>query len=404
MLTANWQELFNALDYIHDNFDVGVMNEPNKVRTLLLDLAPGAKKESKVFLNILSEQELIKRIQSSQDVSFDYVVQQIEDLSGLAEDWAINVTEAIFRGCGIVVSKPLKTVPVTQVVSKPTTTPKKKNPGAKLFGRLAVGEKDVSATQNSAEQFNNPVVLPMPNKTTMKFEFIENSSWDGEYFIVSRDESPDSIVFYIFKDPDGTANPPVFIPEGKKIKKIYRAFMEKHKDEYNFTDEAKMQPNIQIRKADQPRGFLESTASGMFGTYLSRVIEIPPKYTYIGGHVFKYADTSYSRKVVEKIIVPNTVQRIEDFAFSDITAKVIVVPNSVTDIGFLAFCLSSDGYIECEEGSHAYKYARDNRLRTSVDIINEYKQLGRCQHCGGTFKKKMFQGLICENCGRTKDY
>ena len=82
----------------------------------------------------------------------------------------------------------------------------------------------------------------------------------------------------------------------------------------------------------------------------------------------------------------------------------IVVPNSVTDIGFLAFCLSSDGYIECEEGSHAYKYARDNRLRTSVDIINEYKQLGRCQHCGGTFKKKMFQGLICENCGRTKDY
>ena len=84
MLTANWQELFNALDYIHDNFDVGVMNEPNKVRTLLLDLAPGAKKESKVLLNILSEQELIKRIQSSQDVSFDYVVQQIEDLSGLA--------------------------------------------------------------------------------------------------------------------------------------------------------------------------------------------------------------------------------------------------------------------------------------------------------------------------------
>lgn len=407
MTTANWKELFDALDYIHTNFGVGVMNEQNKIRTLLLDLAPNAKRESKVFLNILTEQELIKKIQKNKESNFDYIVSQIEDISGLTEEWAINITEALFRGCGIVISKQTKTVPSKQpspkkqIMQTPVINAQiKRTSGAKICGHLAVGFKDVLATQNSSERFSNPIVLPMPNKTSMKFDYIEKSNWDGEYFIVLRDESPDSVVFFIFKDPAGTANPPVFIPEGKKIKKIYRAFMEKHSSEYNFTDETAMQPQIQIRKADQPRGFTESTAFGMFGIYPGRVINIPPKYSYIASHVFENAKTAS----VEKIIIPDSVQKIEGFAFYDVSAKIIVIPNSVTDIGILAFRLARDGYIKCDENSYAYKYAKKEKLKTSVDIVNEYKVRGCCQHCGGPFKKKMFKGFICENCGKAKDY
>lgn len=270
------------------------------------------------------------------------------------------------------------------------------------IGYLALSLDDVLITKNCKQHFNNPITLRMPNNESLEFEFVEESALDEKYIIVSRRKSKDCFVFSIFKNPEGTANPPTAIFEGKKLKKIYRAFMENHKNEYEFTDEIVMQPNIQPRKSEQPRGFTEKTASGMFGPYLGDVIDIPSKYTFVDSHVFSYTNTSYSPKKISKLIIPASVTKIEAFAFSDIIVDEIIVPDSVTEIGCQAFNLTSDGFIECTPDSYAYKYAKYNDLKNSVDIENDYKIKGLCSYCGGKFsglfKKK------CSICGKEKDY
>lgn len=270
------------------------------------------------------------------------------------------------------------------------------------IGYLALSLDDVLITKNCKQQFSNPITLRMPNNENLEFEFVEKSNLDEKYIIVSRCKSKDSFVFSVFKNPEGTANPPTAIFEGKKLKKIYRAFMENHKNEYEFADEIAMQPNIQPRKSEQPRVFTEKIAQGMFGSYLKEVIEIPSKYTFVDCHVFKYTNTSYSPKKIAKLIIPNSVTKIEDFAFSDIIANEIIVPDSVTEIGYEAFKLTSDGYIVCAPHSYAYIYAKYHDLKNSVDIANDYKIKGVCAYCGGEFsgifKKK------CSLCGKEKDY
>lgn len=270
------------------------------------------------------------------------------------------------------------------------------------IGYLALSLDDVLITKNCKQQFSNPITLRMPNNESLEFEFVEKSNLDEKYIIVSRCKSKDSFVFSVFKNPEGTANPPTAIFEGKKLKKIYRAFMEKHKNEYEFTDEIAMKPNIQPRKSEQPRVFAEKTAQGMFGPYLKEVIEIPCKYTLIDSHVFNYASTSYLPKNISKLIIPDSVTKIEAFAFSDIIVNEIEVSDNVTEIGVGAFNLSADGFIVCTPNSYAYKYAKYHDLKNSVDISNDYKIKGVCAYCGGkfsgVFKKK------CSLCGKEKDY
>ncbi len=267
---------------------------------------------------------------------------------------------------------------------------------------LALSLQDIIATKDFKQYFSNPVKLCMPNNEVFKFDIIEKSSLDDKYTIVLRKKTSNGVVFTVFKNPKDEKNIPVAIFEGKKLKKIYRAFMEKHKNEYIFTDEIDMQPNIQSRKTEQPRVFTQMTASGMFGPYLKDIIEIPAIYTFIDGHVFEYANKSYSPKKISKLIIPNSVTKIEDFAFADIVVNEIEIPDSVIDIGYSAFKLAAEGFVVCNANSYAYRYAKHNDLKNSVDIVNNYKINGVCAHCGGKFS-----GLLkkkCILCGKEKDY
>ena len=181
--------------------------------------------------------------------------------------------------------------------------------------------------------------------------------------------------------------------------------MADHRNEFLFSDEDEISPHIQPRKSDKPREFTENTALGMFGRHLPDVISIPAKYASIGSNVFRYTQGSYLNKQVSKLIIPDSVKQIDSFAFYDIWIKgQIVIPNSVSNIGALAFNLKKTGYIVCEEDSYAYRYAVENGLRNSVDIVKEYRQKGLCQYCGGEFKKRFLHVAVCERCGRDKDY
>jgi hypothetical protein len=98
---------------------------------------------------------------------------------------------------------------------------------------------------------------------------------------------------------------------------------------------------------------------------------------------------------VEPIEKP-TVEPSEEIYYIDGLASnlfVTEVPENVKCI----YLEDSDSYIACAEGSYAYKYAKDNNLRISIDIINEYRNLRRCQYFGEIFKRKIFQRRICKS-------
>jgi len=413
MAEQNWADIYKALRYVHNTYGADIVTETLKIRSLLLDLAPTAKKEINIFINILSEQDIIRRIRSSTDVNASFIAQQIEDATGLSTESAVNATKALMIALGKKEIPPVPSAPtkqkqqITSNIPQPVVqTVKRRRNGSKIEGRLATDPADIMATYNSSEQFSNPIDLKMPNNTVFKFDLIETVSANkGEYLIVARDEAPDAVIFFVFKNPEGTANPPVLITNGKNLKKLYRGFIDSHSSKYEFTDILEMQPKIQTRKSDILKEFSESTAQGMFGTYLQKVVEIPAKYASIGSRVFKYANTTYKTPEIVKLVIPNSVTKIDVLAFQDVyILDKVVIPNNVTDIGILAFTLGPDAYIECSENSYAYKYARDNKLKNSVDIKAAYRNAGKCQYCGGKFKKKLFQEPVCRNCGRAKDY
>lgn len=413
MAEQNWAGIYKALGYVHNTYGADIVTEPLKIRSLLLDLAPTAKKEINIFINILSEQDIIRRIRASTDVNASFVAQQIENATGLSTESAVNATKALMIVMG---KKDTTSIQLTQTKQKQQITNNNLKPvpqsvkrhrkGNKIEGRLATDPADIMVTYNSSEQFLNPIDLKMPNNTIFKFDLIETfPASKGDYLIVARDEGPNAVIFFVFKNPEGTATPPVLITTGKNMKKLYRSFMDSHSGKYEFTDASEMQPKIQPRKSDLPREFTESTAQGMFGPYLREVVEIPAKYASIGSNVFRYAYTSYKIPEISKLVIPESVTKIDIFAFYDVRIlEKVVIPDSVTNIGILAFNLNTDAYIECSENSYAYTYARDNKLRNSVDIKAAYRNNEKCQYCGGEFEKKLFQNPVCRSYRRTKDY
>ncbi len=109
------------------------------------------------------------------------------------------------------------------------------------------------------------------------------------------------------------------------------------------------------------------------------------------------------KEEVDELFVPNGICVIDRHALDNVKVKNrIIIPSSVTRIGDYAFDLMPDAYVECDENSYAYLYCKENGIRNSVDISNNYKSKGVCAYCGGRFsglfKKK------CSLCGKEKDY
>jgi len=402
-----WAELLNAIEYIYNQYGADIAFEPVKVKNLLLDLAPNSKRESKIFINVLSEQALIKRINTTPDLNSTYIISEIEAIAGLSKEWAENITSALLICLG---KKAASTVDCNQTQNptniQPTSESIEINSTGKLKGAIVHKTESIDSTFNYSNA-KNSIKLTMPNNIEYDFVLDDKIELNGiEYFVVSRASDENTVVFFVFKNPSGYVNPPVYLSYGKTAKRVYRQFMDQNKDKYTFEDwDGFHVQRDSIVKGTQKKEFSASTAAGMFGNNLGNTIEIPAKYSSIGMHVFKQKDILSPRREISKLVIPNSVESIESFAFEDILVKdQIIIPDSVKDIGFLAFELGSSGYIVCNEGSYAHQYARENGLRNSVDIRKEYRDKGLCQHCGSTLKSKLFGKIVCTNCGREKDY
>lgn len=106
---------------------------------------------------------------------------------------------------------------------------------------------------------------------------------------------------------------------------------------------------------------------------------------------------------VDSLTIPDGVCIIDNNSLFKIKIKEkVVIPTSVLMIGENALNLMPDAYVVCGKDSYTYFYCKENGIKNSVDISNQYKANGLCTNCGGRFsgilKKK------CCLCGQEKNY
>lgn len=104
------------------------------------------------------------------------------------------------------------------------------------------------------------------------------------------------------------------------------------------------------------------------------------EYAFVNGHIakIKFSRNSNLSEIKEgafcnctyqkndsKIVFPNSLKNIGDFAFRNFDA-VFYVPTSVTEIGMGAFSNIKLGHIQCEADSEAAYYAKHNQLRCNI--------------------------------------
>lgn len=55
-----------------------------------------------------------------------------------------------------------------------------------------------------------------------------------EYYLVTQPkEGQSGEVLFVYKNPDGTANPPILIPSGKQVNKLIKEFQRIFEKKYN---------------------------------------------------------------------------------------------------------------------------------------------------------------------------
>ena len=68
------KQLVDAFNYIKNEYGEKILYSPEKLRTLLMDLAPGFQKQTRIFLNVLHNAEIVKLAQTNSNVSFDLLI------------------------------------------------------------------------------------------------------------------------------------------------------------------------------------------------------------------------------------------------------------------------------------------------------------------------------------------
>ncbi len=81
-------QLKDAFDFIKNEYGENVIYSQEKLRTLLLDLAPGYQKQIRIFLNVTYNTEIVKLAHTNSNISVELIIKRIMDEVGLSELWA----------------------------------------------------------------------------------------------------------------------------------------------------------------------------------------------------------------------------------------------------------------------------------------------------------------------------
>lgn len=274
----------------------------------------------------------------------------------------------------------------------------------KTTGRLSCKYSEMK--EIPAEELTTPVSLIAPNNQKYMFDHLDTVTVsNAEYLVVAQPVSETAQLFFIFKKPKGIANRPIFVSEGKAMRRAYRSFQERRAGEIDFDDLLEYSvPSATPKKTGGAKHFAQSSAVHQFKDHdsIPEIIDINSKYQIIDSFVFR--QVCKGRKEVKQVIIPRTIQKIEANAFVGLVIEEkIVIPHSVSHIGKNAFRLGVNGIVDCEADSMAYSFCVQNGLRNVVDV-QRFKEAGVCQYCGSHFKGLFYRRCSNPNCNKPKDY
>lgn len=258
----------------------------------------------------------------------------------------------------------------------------------------------------STDKLATPISLIAPNNKKYIFDHLDTVTVSNtEYLVVAQPVGETAQLFFIFKKIEGTENHPIFISEGKAMRRAYRSFQERHAGEIDFDDLLEFSvPAAAPKNSGGAKHFTQYSAAHQYKDRdsIPDIIEIDSKYQIIDSFVFR--QVCKGKKSVKQVIIPKTIQKIEANAFAGLVIEEkVVIPHSVSSIGKNAFTLGTNGIVDCEAGSMAYSYCVQNGLRNIVDVQN-FKEAGVCQYCGSPFKGLFSKRCSKPNCSKPKDY
>lgn len=110
-----------------------------------------------------------------------------------------------------------------------------------LFKRkksIVLAKNLLDLKEMSRWDYKNPIELPNARFEKYYFDLMARGYIRNvEYYLVTQ---PDAVRgrerLFIFKNPSGTANPPIFIPEGKQVNKLYNGFKKIFGARFNFEE------------------------------------------------------------------------------------------------------------------------------------------------------------------------
>lgn len=226
------------------------------------------------------------------------------------------------------------------------------------------------------EDCHNPIEIIMPDETMRVFDFCDefSISQQKKYIVVCQKSDSGEYLFFVFRNRCGKNT---LILEGKDQKKVYRWFIEKHGDKFDFTDKKTL-----IEREKKKKHFAQDSALRWFPTAndIPQILTLPDKYQHICTNAFD--KLNLKGKEIRQIIISGAVSEIEENAFSGlIVTEAVFVPCGVK-IGENAFTLKEGAYIYCKESepiwekyySKNYKIITDVPFRATTDKLDAILQ------------------------------
>jgi len=279
LITDEKMDIPSAIKRVIDDRGIDVLHTPKLVISFVLDYVQGYDKEKKL-LRIACANNLLDKVydilneknDAQQEILSAKLEKHLTDEAFLSKENADIIIGLIFAGVGLShiviksteketvrteekkvngtektgLSEKRSTYTENKVISSHSSTSERKHyeypteikrtpPKTKITGHIATEQDTFQSIDKRDCQI--PVELIAPDNQLYVFDLLDNIFFhETEYLVVSQPSSLNNCVFYIFKNPGGWANPPIYIPNGKKVKQIYKIFAEKHGNEYNFED------------------------------------------------------------------------------------------------------------------------------------------------------------------------
>ncbi|MCQ4022819.1 hypothetical protein [Ruminococcus sp. zg-924] len=93
----NINQLAKAFDYIKTTYGIETIYSPDKIKALLLDLVPQCQKETKIFINVLYQTEIVKMAHFNYNAPIELVISRIIDIVGMSREWAKESAVLLFE-------------------------------------------------------------------------------------------------------------------------------------------------------------------------------------------------------------------------------------------------------------------------------------------------------------------